>query len=105
VLTSFGFLSQPDGIAIAPVPEPGTVVLSLTALAFVGIMYLRRHRKGAVKCFARGKRTNPVLPNDRDAKPLTGDSPWDRGSYTLSHISGGRTICGLAGSDTVSQPL
>ncbi len=50
------------GYALAPVPEPSTVVLSLTALVFMGTMYFRRHRKGAVKSFALGKRTDPVLP-------------------------------------------
>ncbi len=74
------------GYALAPVPEPSTVVLSLTALVFMGTMYFRRHRKGAVKSFALGKRTDPVLPDNRDAKPLTGDSSWDRGP-TRPHIS------------------
>ena len=44
----------------------------------------------------------PVLPDNRETRPLTGDSPWDSVLHAL-YISGGRTICGLAGPNTVSQ--
>ena len=45
-----GIDNDPIILTVTPsaVPEPTTVVLSLTALVFMGIMYLRRRRKGAV---------------------------------------------------------
>ena len=45
-----GIDNDPIILTVTPsaVPEPTTVVLSLTALVFMGIMYLRRRRKGAI---------------------------------------------------------
>ncbi len=45
-----GIDNDPIILTVTPsaVPEPTTVLLSLTALVFMGIMYLRRHRKGAI---------------------------------------------------------
>ena len=45
-----GIDNDPIILTVTPsaVPEPTTVVLSLTALVFMGIMYLRRRRKRAV---------------------------------------------------------
>ena len=45
-----GIDNDPIILTVTPsaVPEPTTVVLSLTALVFMGIMYLRRRRQGAV---------------------------------------------------------
>jgi len=45
-----GIDNDPIILTVTPsaVPEPTTVVLSLTALVFMGIMYLRRRRLGAV---------------------------------------------------------
>jgi len=45
-----GIDNDPIILTVTPsaVPEPTTVVLSLTALVFMGIMYFRRRRKGPV---------------------------------------------------------
>jgi hypothetical protein len=52
ILTSFGFLSEPDGIAIAPspVPESSTGVFSVTTLIILSTVYLRRRSQTSRTC-------------------------------------------------------
>jgi hypothetical protein len=58
--------------------------------------------EGAVLATLSREQIEPVLPDNRETQPLTGDSSWDSVLQAL-YLSGGRTICGLAGSNAVSQ--